>query len=362
MITNAAHVYRNAEPGDDGSSPVEPIVDTPVDTTPDPASAAPVTPPVDKTAAMMNAMFPKAEADQSPEAVAQRARDEAGRFAKKPVEAVQPQAKPGDPAKPPVKPAEKPDALTAMPEGLTPKAQERFQALANTNKELSSKVQEYEPIVQSALGLQETFREHGVKREQFDQAMQVVGLMNRGDLEGAQRALEQQLRLISLHTGKPIGAVDALAEHPDLRDRVNNLQLTEADAIELARGRMVNGARQQQETQQREVQQRETQEQQAHDQGVLAVDKFCKDKMATDLDYARIEPILQKQIGALLKGVHPSRYAAIVEKTYDMIKETAGMTRTAAPSTSVLRPTGGASPASKPASMYESMWGTKAPA
>jgi hypothetical protein len=307
---------------------------------------------------MQEAMFPtaKPQPGETPEAAAQRVRDEAGRFAKKPPEQA---AKPGEqPQKPPAK-----VDPNAMPEGLTPKAQERFQALANTNKELTAKVQEFQPIVESALGLQQTFREHGVKREQFDQAMQVVGLMNRGDLDGALKVLDEQRALISMALGRPLPGADPLAKFPDLRERVDALQLTEQDALELARNRTVNHGRQQAERQQQEQQEREQRSQQETHQGQLAVDKFCKTRMAQDMDYAKIEPLLLQQIQqGLLEGVPPSRWAFIVEKNYDLIKQTAGMTRTAGPSTSVLRPTGGDSPASKPRTMHEAMWGSKAPA
>lgn len=366
MIKHAAYVYRNADPDEGGGGFADAADTSTVDASLNISTAAPDTgaAPADgaKPANMLEAMFGKPDAaqDQSPEAVAQRARDERGRFAQKQAEAG---LKPGEqPLKQPVK---QPGAVdpNAMPEGLTPKAQVRFQELANTNKELTARVQEFEPIVQSARELQATFQEHGVKREQFTQAMEVVGLMNRGDLAGAQRVLEQQLRLISLHTGKPVGAVDTLADHPDLRERVDALQLTEADAIELARNRMVNQSRQNQARQQEEAQDRQQQSEQATKSGQIAVDRFCKARMADDLDYTRIEPLLLKQIQAgLLRGVPPSQWSNIVEKTYGLIKETAGMTRSAGQSTQVLRPTGGESPIAKPRSMHEAMWGNKAPA
>lgn len=322
----------------------------------------------DKPGSMLEAMFgqkPAAptEAEAAEAAAAgktvQQLRDEKGRFAGKAPE----QAGQGDPTKPLVKP----DA--SMPEGLTPKAQERFQVLANTNKELTAKVTEYEPIVQSALGLQEVFKTNGVKREQFDQAMEVVGLMNRGDLEGALRVLDEQRAMISLHLGRPLPGADALANHPDLRAEVDNLQLTEARALEIARDRAARQSQQAAQQRQRQEQQHQQQEDQAaqqHEQAVrtgqLAVDKFCKARMADDMDYARIEPMLLAEIqGGLLQGIHPAQWPRIVEKTYGLIKQTANQSRSASSSSSVLRPTGGESLRQAPKSMHEAMWGTPKP-
>jgi|GEM_PF-5424221 len=361
--------YRNDEPGEDGTG------DTAATTTAPPAEAAPAAeaapPAAEKPANMLEAMF-QAKKEATPEeqaAADQRARDEKGRFATK--APVDPNAPPADPTKkPPVDPSE----LTKMPEGLSPKAQERFQALANTNRELSSKLEAVSslvggnldavaPMIQSVQALQQTFQENGVKREQFDMGMQVIGMINRGDLDGAQAFLQDQLRQIALVTGKPVVPVDALAGHQDLRAAVDNLQMSEAHAIEVARARMVQNHTQQAQQRQQHEQQTQQQSVQAIQQGQLAVDRFCKAQMSSDLDYAKIEPILLKKIeGGLLQGVPPQAWAGIVQKTYELIKETSAMARSGGASTTVLRPTGGEAPTAKPKTAFEAMWGKTAPA
>lgn len=319
-----------------------------------------------KPASLLEAMF-GAKPAETPEAKAERLRDEAGRFAKAPPAApAAPGAQPPATAKTGTQPPAAPKSgdgktdPTAMPEGLTPKAQERFQALANTNKELTSKVAEYEPIVSSARALQETFREHGVKREQFDQAMTVVGMMNRGDYQGALRVLDEQRALISMALGQPLPGADPLAKFPDLREDVDNLRMPEARAIEIARQRTAQAA--QQQTQQREQQslQKQQAEQEQLKQGQLAVDRFCAGKMKTDIDYPRIEALLIEQINeGLLKDIPPNLWSGIVEKTYALIKQSAGIARpqAAAPAGSVLRPSGGESPRQAPRSLAQAMWG-----
>lgn len=352
--------------GLDATASTAPPADTgAVDTTP-PADTTSA-PAADKPASMQEAMFGKPATDaEVAEAAAtgktvNQLRDEKGRFAgKAPDQAVV------DPTKPPVKPGDKPD-LTQMPEGLTAKAQERFQALANTNKDLTARVTEWEPIVNSALGLQQTFKENGVKREQFDQAMEVVGLMNRGDLRGALKALDDQRALISLHLGEPVPGADALAAHQDLRQAVDNLQITEAHALEIARSRHIQTGQQQANQQAQQARQRQEQEQQsqqqaqqAHSDGLKAVDAMCGQLQKTDMDFARIEPILIKEIqGGLLQGIPPERWAALVQKTYGLIKQTAVQTRAAGSTTAVLRPTGGESVRQAPKTMHDAMWGAK---
>lgn len=375
-----SRLYRSPEPGDDGGG------DTPVDTGTDPASppadTGASTPPAEASTQsqgtlserMGAAMFGQksaapTEAEQQEAAATgktvQQLRDERGRFAGK-----APDAKPAvDPTKPAAKPGEKPEHQ--MPEGLAPKAQERFQALVNTNKDLTARVAEYEPIVSQARELQQTFQQNGIKREQFDQAMQVVGLMNRGDLPGALAALDEQRKLISLALGRPVPGVNLLANHPDLIAEVENLQLTQERAEEIARTREThaiqqqNGQRQQQEQRRQQDEQRQQQqEEQAYRNGQKAVDDLCKQLQSSDLDYARIEPMLIKEVqDGLLQGVPPARWPVLVQKTYNLIKQTATQTRGSMGATPpVLRPTGGEAPTAKPQNAFEAMWGKAKPA
>ncbi len=373
-----SRVFRNSDPDADAGgggfvadtgtpAPTE----TQVDTTAAPAAGAD-TGPKD----MLEAMFGQKQTQAAPteeEAAAaaatgktvQQLRDERGRFAgKAPAEtqAVDP-TKPAQP-KPGVKPEHQ------MPEGLTKPAQERFQTLVNTNKDLTARVAEFEPIVNSARELQQTFQQNGIKREQFDQAMQVVGLMNRGDLRGALAALDEQRKLISLAIGQPVPGVDLLANHPDLREEVDNLQLTQARAEEIARSRETTTLQRQSAQRQQQAREQQEQETQAQDQfeqakhkAQLDVDKFCLTMQKSDLDYARIEPLLLDQInGGLLQGVPPNAWPSVVQKTYNLIKQTAGQVRgSLGATTPILRPTGGEAPSAQPKSMFEAQWGKPKP-
>lgn len=364
-----SRLYRDPEPGVDGGG--APTDDTHADPS---ATSTETAPPANSIEGGMAAMFPTAAAapeNETPEAKAERLRDEAGRFAKK----VEPDPKaPPAAAVDPKKPATDPKDANAMPEGLTPKAQERFQALANTNKELTGRLEQLTaltggnpdavaPLLQSAVAMAQTFQENGVSREQFDRATHAIGLLNRGDMAGFQQLLEDQLRQVALHTGRAPGQIDALAGFADLREAVDNLQMTEAHAIEVARSRAQQQYQQQTQQQQQREQEREQTSQREFQNGVMAVEKFTRERMTTDLDYAKIEPILQKKIkDGLLAGVPPSAYRSIVEKTYELIKETSTMSRPQSSGGGVLRPSGGDAVKGKPQSGFEAMFGTPAPA
>ena len=67
---------------------------------------------------------------------------------------------------------------------------------------------------------------NGIKQPQLEQAAQLIGMLNRGDLEGALRTLDQQRQHIALALGRPLPGVDALQDFPDLRQAVDRLEVT----------------------------------------------------------------------------------------------------------------------------------------
>lgn len=294
-------------------------------------------------------------------------RDELGRFASPAEKAAAEAAAAGAPAAPAAKPAEAPkppvdpnapvDDL-AMPEGLGQKAQERFQKLAGSVRELTEKAQTLESQVSY---VRDTFQSHGITQQQFEQAAGFIGAINRGDYAAAEQALLGQLQQLSLLTGKTYGsAVDPLKDFPDLRQNVDQLHMTEAAAIETARLRMLHGQRQQQDQQQRQQIEQQNSQRQAVQSAQTAIDTWWKQTAATDLDAPAIEAQLLPHIPALLQGVPPSAWVGVIQAQYKILKGAAGQFRQhsqAGSPAAPLRPTGsGASPQQRPQSMYEAMW------
>ncbi len=346
----------------------------------DAAPAVPSTPEPDSS--IFDAV---AQAMETPEQKADRARDPLGRFAKTEAEAAAalvakapavapvPGAKPAVPGTPAAVAAKdqaaKPtlEELTQMPEGLKPVAAQRFQQLANSIKEVTQErdtvVQERDSYKGQVEYVKEIFQSNGVKPEQFDQATAVIGMMNKGDLDGALRVLDQQREMIALALGRPLPGVDPLSQHQDLRQAVDGYQITEERALEIARHRAIEDQRQNadhQAAQRRQSEQQAQQQQQAaqqeHQQGARAVDDFCKRMAARDLDYPAIEEKLLPHLTAILKGVPPSQWVAVVDAQYKTIKQVAGQYRRSTPSTgATLRATGHESPGSAPTSALDAV-------
>jgi hypothetical protein len=333
------------EGGDLGGAPADmtPVESAPVVDTP--------TAPTSMLEAMSAALTP-GEAGQP--------RDEFGRFAPKAAE--QAPAAPTSTAtaapEAPKLPAEvKPESVEAdplaMPEGLGEKAQQRFQQLANTVKEQTAWRQEVEPQLNY---VRETFQQNGIQQEQFELFSQFAGAFNRGDYQAATAILQEQMQALALMTGQQLSA-DPLTQHPDLRDAVDNLQLTEAHAIELARVRTQSQQQTQRTQQVQQVQQAQQQTQQAINSAQDSIDSFCKQMKTSDIDYAAIEPqLLQSIKEGLLEGIPPARWPSLIQHQYQMIKKVAGTSRTNVPATQTLRPSGTPSPSQKPRSMMEAMF------
>jgi hypothetical protein len=260
---------------------------------------------------------------------------------------------------------------TKMPEGLGPKAQERFQTLANSNKELTAKVTQFETEIMPAVqAMQETWRANQVQPEQFEQAMSVVGMMNRGDYAGAQRVLMEQLQHLSVLTGQS-AQIDPISGHPDLQQQVQQLMMTPEAAAEVARARATQSMTQQAQQRQQQAdeaqrQQREAaqQSQQVRATAQADVNTFCKQMQGTDLDYAAIEAQLLPVIPQLLQNVQPEHWAAVVKQQYQLIKQATSTARRTptAPAFQPLRATGQGGGTPQPKSMYDAMWGGAAKA
>lgn len=368
--------FRIAEEGGGGGSPAAPpappsdassaggeVAGTP--------AAAPVSSPA-PAPTMLDAISAHFDGRTAPPAVdaTGQPRDPQGRFAPKdangvPVPPAAPAvAGPAAPAAPValVPPAAKPPAAAddlAMPDGLQPKAQERFQRLAETVKTTTA---ERDEARQQVSYVRETFQKHGINQQQFEQAASVIGMLNTGNYQGALQALDEQRKQIALLTGQPLPGVDALSDHPDLRQAVDQLQINERDALELARARTMQAQQQRQQQQVQQTQQAQQQEQQAVQTALGEVDALVKQLQSSDIDYPAIEAQLLPSLKDLLADVPPNRWKNAVQAQYSLLKRSASAFRVSAPAPSggVLRPTGQAAPGSVPKTTFDAMWGPRA--
>ncbi len=362
-------LYRDPEPGVEGSG-----ADTVVAPTLAPeAAAGPVAAPIAPVEGVVEAPAAVAPASTAPPADPNAPKTlleaiSASVDGKKP----DPKAAPGaldpkkapevvDPAAP--KPAAKPEDVTAMPEGLAPKAQERFRALANVNKEMT---QEVESLRAQTEYIGTSFKQNGITQPQFEVAVGLIGAMNRGDWPTVIKGMQEQMRQVALLSGQPIDGIDALVGMPDLKEKVENLQLTREDAAEMARARterqMLQHRAQQSQRERERHEQGEQQAQQherARQQAVLAVDQLCAELKRTDLDFGRIEAALLPRVAEMFSDLPPAKWADAFKRQYDLMKSMGAPAR--GNSAGTLRAGGADNPVARPATMFQAMFGEVQP-
>jgi hypothetical protein len=160
--------------------------------------------------------------------------------------------------------------------------------------------------------------------------------------------------------------VDALSEFPDLRQRVDGLQMTEADALEVARLRAQQAQYQQAQQSQQQAASQQAQQAQQVQRAQDSVDQWARKLAAQDLDFPAIEALLLPRIPKMLQGVPPQAWPQVLQTQYELIKESGAAFRRAPPAAASaqapapLRPSGQGGAMPTPSSMYEAMWTSRA--
>ena len=214
------------------------------------------------------------------------------------------------------------------PKGLSEKAQERFQSLANENKELKAQAEEVlimrQGIEQIQQAAQESFGDEVYLQAAFD-----YGRSKRsGDVETWGRLLEKELCDYEAYTGKTFKPLSS--NYDDLNQRVENFELSAEDAQELARNRWQQEQQQaalqqqqqaaihEQQQQQLAIQQQQQLEQaQAHATQQIGV--LAAEWQRTDLNWASNQKALQEYAQGM-GNVHPDQWVNLVQTYYQGLK------------------------------------------
>lgn len=202
------------------------------------------------------------------------------------------------------------------PEGISKKAQERFRSMVTKVKEKDAEI---ERLSNDLGGIRKVMQDTGGKPEDFAKTFEYIKALNSGDFQYARTILEEQVRQLSVLTGKPFGEVDPLSQFHDLRERVNAYQMDEQTALEMARHRSTQQAQDnayQQMRQQQESQQAFTQVRQ---QAISDIDRLGTEWARTDPDYKFKEQIINKRANEIASQFPPQQWAAQVKLIYQTL-------------------------------------------
>lgn len=226
--------YQNPEPGDTGTGPA-----------PAPAADLPAAPPLanhPEPAAPPPAAAPAAPAPDAPALKTTDPDSESkinallDTIGKDVAPTPDPAAKP-EPAKP--TPPADPKALDLTPpEGINERSKTRWTALADQAKlvpELERRATEAETAL---TGVRELVAQSGLQPDEFQGMLAMGRLYKSSDPKELQQALEQLDGLradLATRLGVDAPGVDVLAQHPDLKAKVDGMTLSREDALEIVR-------------------------------------------------------------------------------------------------------------------------------
>lgn len=231
--------YQNPEPGDTGTGPATP---TPAEAPSAPLANHPDPAPSQPAAAAPDAPAPTTTTDPDNEAKIGALLDSIGReISPEPVPEPADPAKPAEPTPDPAKPATPPDPKAVdltPPEDISERSKGRWATLSERAKlvpELEKRAIEAEAAL---TGVRELVAQSGLQPDEFQGMLGMGRLFKSTDPKDMQAALEQLDGLradLATRLGVDAPGVDVLAQHADLKAKVDNMTLSREDALEIVR-------------------------------------------------------------------------------------------------------------------------------
>jgi hypothetical protein len=230
----------------------------------------------------------------------------------------------------PVAPEE--SELYAEPEGLRPKAQERFRALVDNNKQVT---QELDTAKNAMAEIHKTVESSGMSPEEFGLMLSYAQMANSGqkdDHEYAFKMIETEYKRMAAKLGVEVEGVeqaDLFADFPDIKEKVDGYELSKEDALEIVNAR--------------KKLQPQTQEQQPFSQSppapvndaeekagaIEGVKNFMANMEKTDIDFKSKESVLLEQVEEIRKNYPVAQWPAIVKQLYSNIGRLGSKTKQA---------------------------------
>lgn len=249
------------------------------------------------------------------------------------------------------------------PEGLTPKASERFQRLANENKAYREfgtpeQVQAMRTDVDTLNEFRSRIADSQMTQDELEGVFGYTKALKTGDFATVEKFLQEQVYQLQMLTGKRLN-VDPLGAYPDLRERAGMME-DEGLLMEAARARYMQDLQQRQQVamqqQAQSAQAQEYQEQQARQQAVNELSEWADKVSKTDIMWKERAPQINKFIVEGLNDLLPNQWKPAVEAFYTALSQVQSAPMQRSPN--ALRPNnlGAASGNKAPSTMSEALW------
>lgn len=284
-----------------------------------------------------------------------------------------PEAKKEDPAgkakKPTVatekKPVPEPVAEEIeVPKDITnPKSQQRFRDLVTQVKEKDKRLTmlesehtkykekaerldrvetEYNAVRKDVSDFQALLKSSQATPEEFVQLLDYSKAVKSGDFQTALQLIDAQRAAIAKAAGMDLPGVDVFSDHPDIKQRVESLDLDKEAALELVRLRNERRAAEQRAQQEERGMQGVRRTEAAVSAASKAVAELAQKWQASDIDYAAKHPKLMEVAKEIAAEYPPEYWPKLLEREYRAMKTAAPATPdTPKPNLTPLRPGGG---------------------
>lgn len=237
-----------------------------------------------------------------------------------------------DDGKPPAKKdgEEDADAIFAKPDSVKdPKASERWDKLVAYSKESREKLAQASQRVDAFDNL---VRLSQATPEEFSGLVNYSALLHSGTEQGLRQALnivEDQRAMLCRMLGEEGPGIDLLADFPQLKARVDNMEITREDALTIARSQQVQQQHQHQAAQQRQQHDQVAQFQQQVATAADAISRWEQQVAASDINYPALAATMQERAQWAARNLPPHLWLADAQEFYRTLQRTTAAARPA---------------------------------
>jgi hypothetical protein len=213
----------------------------------------------------------------------------------------------------------------SVPEGLNERSQERFRQLVDDNKAVRQEVQK---ATETITGMRQMVIDSGLSNQEFLGAIDFAATVKRDPAKGIEM-LQDYIKHVAKATGiKPKGMeVDLLDDFPDLQSAVEDMEITEAAALEIAQSRR---QKTQQERSQQEGDQNTDRAYKAAQDAAIPVLSDVLLEASKSIDWDAKSPAILEAAKFARENLHPSKWVVYIQdeiKKIDSLSKRVGMKR-----------------------------------
>mgnify|MGYP003141147969 CR=1 FL=1 len=209
------------------------------------------------------------------------------------------------------------DDIYAEPADLKPKAQERFRSLVEDNKSKSAKLDEAQGAL---MEIHKTVQDSNMTPEEFGYLIDYGRMAVSKDpqeLEHALHTAQNEIIRISQLLGKEVPGVDLLEGHTELKQRVDDYELSREDALRIAKSERELAGYKQEQSLQQEQQQIASKQQSVEKQSLDQVRSYMSKMKSTDINFSAKESKLVEQAARVRENYPPEQWPTVIRDLYE---------------------------------------------